>query len=86
MRIEVKAYGRNKTRSINEAVGEVRLRADSEGDAEVLCRLGDLVRYPDLMWALLEISDAVTSEKITAADKVLLGGVIKRCMEAKEKQ
>lgn len=69
MRIQVKAYGRGKSVSINKAVGEVRLRADGEQDAKVLSRLGFLVQYPDMMAALLEISTALICNRKEVSDR-----------------
>ena len=87
MRIEIKAHGRGKTASINNAVGEVRLRADGDADAKVLAKLGFLVQYPDMMSALLEISTALirNRKQVTARDRKTLCGIIARMSAANRK-
>lgn len=83
MRIEIKAFGRKKSASICKAVGEVRLRADSEHDAEVLASLGKLVQYPPMMRSLLVISNALIGGTIRVDDKASLVDIITRHQKAK---
>ena len=78
MRVEIKAYGKGKSASIAKAVGEVRLRADSEGDAEFLKSLSDAVQRADLLAVLLlgglwnlggDVALVVRGDAFEAADR-----------------
>lgn len=80
MRVEIKAYGKGKSASIAKAVGEVRLRADSEGDAELLKSLSDAVQRADLLAVLLELSDALIRKHMSESDKKSLAGIVERCV------
>ncbi len=86
MRIEIKAFGRKKSASICKAVGEVRLRADSEPDAKVLASLGKLVQYPPMMRSLLAISTALINGAISTDDKAALVDIITRHSMASKKE
>ena len=81
MKVDVKAFGRGKSASICKAVGEVRLRADSDGEAELLAKLGLLLlKRPDLLRVLLEISTALISnpKKVSKKDREDLANLVIR--------
>ena len=78
MRIEVKAYGRGKSASICRAVGEVRLRADDEKDAEFLKELADMVYLPKLLGVLLCIGKGVEEKRLTASEKRQIADIVER--------
>lgn len=82
MRVEIKAYGKGKSASIAKAVGEVRLRADSEGDAEFLKSLSDAIQRADMLSVLLELSDALIGKRMTKEDKKALADIVERCAAA----
>jgi hypothetical protein len=86
VRVELKAYGRGKSVNINNAAGEVRLRASGENDAKVLANLGFLVQYPDMMAALLEVSTALicNRDRVSKRDLKLLGDVIDRLVKVNQ--
>lgn len=81
MRIEIKAYGRGKEISISKAVGELRLRADGDDDAEYLKVLSDMVRHPDLLAVLLHIGKATLEKRITEKDKRQIVDIAERAIK-----
>ena len=86
MIIEIKAFGRKESASICQAVGEVRLRADSEHDAKVLASLGKLVEHQHMMCALLVISTALIDGTISTDDRAALVEIITRYSMASSKE
>jgi len=68
MQIELKAFGRAAKRDVRTSCGSIRMRADSDDDAEYLALISKVVQRTSLMELLMILGEAMIDKKLKARE------------------
>lgn len=85
MQVELKAFGKGKsTIGIGQAVGSLRVKAETKGQAESLKWFAKLASNSELYVLVTRLTQAIIENRVSAEDKKTLCEVVDRIVNTKD--